>query len=162
MRKYTIKDAAKIMNVPTSTIRFYDKEGLLPFMERMESGYRIFSEEDLAMLRTIDCLKKTGMPIKEIRQFIDWVQKGDASLAQRYEMFLERKKVVELQMAELQSTLEIVNFKCWYYKAAIKAGSERRIEEYVKKEMLACEESSQMDVAAIQNNLKQKYEDIFV
>ena len=42
MQKYTIKDAAKIMNVPTSTIRFYDKEGLLPFMERMESGYRIF------------------------------------------------------------------------------------------------------------------------
>ncbi|AET68133.1 putative transcriptional regulator [Desulfosporosinus orientis DSM 765] len=148
MKKYTIKDAAKIMNVPTSTIRFYDKEGLLPFMERMESGYRVFSEEDLAMLRTIDCLKKTGMPIKEIRQFIDWVQQGDASLTQRYEMFLERKKVVESQMAELQSTLEIVNFKCWYYKAAIEAGSEKPIEEYVKKEMLAREEASQ------NNNMK--------
>jgi DNA-binding transcriptional MerR regulator len=67
------------MNVPTSTIRFYDKEGLLPFVERMESGYRIFSENDLAMLRTIDCLKKTGMPIKQIRQFISWVQQGDES-----------------------------------------------------------------------------------
>lgn len=137
MQKYTIKDAAKIMNVPTSTIRFYDKEGLLPFMERMESGYRVFSDSDLAMLRTIDCLKKTGMPLKEIRQFITWVQQGDASLSERYEMFLERKKVVEEQMAELQSTLDIVNFKCWYYKASLEAGSEKPIEAEMKKKMLA-------------------------
>ena len=136
MNKYTIKDAAKIMNVPTSTIRFYDKEGLLPFMERMGSGYRIFSEEDLAMLRTIDCLKKTGMPIKEIRQFVMWVQQGDASLAQRYEMFLDRKKVVEAQMVELEETLKIIDFKCWYYKSAIEAGSEKPLEEYVKTQML--------------------------
>jgi DNA-binding transcriptional MerR regulator len=76
MSKYTIKDAAKIMNVPTSTIRFYDKEGLLPFMERLESGYRVFSEEDLAMLRTIDCLKKTGMSIKEIPSLSNGCSKG--------------------------------------------------------------------------------------
>lgn len=49
--KYTVKDAAKLMGVPTSTIRYYDKEGLLPFMERMESGYRIFTEKDIATLR---------------------------------------------------------------------------------------------------------------
>ncbi len=161
MSKYTIKDAAKIMNVPTSTIRYYDKEGLLPFMERMESGYRVFSEEDLAMLRTIDCLKKTGMPIKEIRQFIDWSQQGDASLAERYEMFLERKKVVEAQIADLQSTLEIVNFKCWYYKTALEAGSEKPVEERIKKEMLACEEPSQMNIETMKENFKQKYKDIF-
>ena len=136
MNNYTIKDAAKIMNVPASTIRYYDKEGLLPFMERLESGYRIFSESDLAMLRTIDCLKKTGLPIKEIRQFVDWVQQGDASLEKRYAMFLERKKTVEAQMAELQSTLDIVNFKCWYYKTALEAGSETPVQEQVKKQML--------------------------
>jgi DNA-binding transcriptional MerR regulator len=139
--KYTIKDAAEIMNVPTSTIRFYDKEGLLPFVERMESGYRIFSENDLAMLRTIDCLKKTGMPIKQIRQFISWVQQGDGSLNDRYELFLERKKAVEAQMAELQSTLDVVNFKCWYYKSAIEAGSEEPIKEQIQKEMLARKEA---------------------
>ena len=59
--KYTIKDAARIMGVPTSTIRYYDKEGLLPFVERLASGYRIFTEKDIATLRIIDCLKKTGM-----------------------------------------------------------------------------------------------------
>ena len=110
---YTIKDAAKMMGVPTSTIRYYDKEGLLPFMERRESEYRIFTEKDIATLRIIDCLKKTGMPIKEIRQFSDWLEQGDASLQQRYEMFLERKRVVEAQIAELQETLNTINYKCW-------------------------------------------------
>lgn len=73
MSTYTIKDAAKLMNVPPSTIRYYDKEGLIPFIERKESGYRIFTEEAIATLKIIDCLKKTGMSIKDIRQFCQWV-----------------------------------------------------------------------------------------
>lgn len=123
--KYTIKDAAEMMGVPTSTIRYYDKEGLLPFMERLESGYRVFTEKDIATLRVIDCLKKTGMPIKEIKQFSDWLEQGDDTLKQRYEMFLERKRVVEQQMAELQSVLDVINHKCWYYETAIAAGTEK-------------------------------------
>ena len=127
--RYTIKDAAQMMGVPTSTIRYYDKEGLLPFMERMESGYRIF----------IDCLKKTGMPIKEIRQFTDWLEQGDDSLQQRYEMFLERKRIVEAQMAELQETLNTINYKCWYYKTAIAAGTEKiHTENKVPDDKAAC------------------------
>lgn len=122
---FTIKDAARFMGVPTSTIRYYDKEGLLPFVERKESGYRIFTEKDIAALRIIDCLKKTGMSIKEIRQFSEWIEQGDASLQQRYEMFLERKRIVEKQMAELQKILDFVNYKCWYYETAVAAGTEK-------------------------------------
>lgn len=122
---YTIKDAARMIGVPTSTIRYYDKEGLLPFMERMESGYRIFSEKDIEALRIIECLKKTGMPIREIRQFSEWILQGDASLQQRYEMFLERRRAVEAQIAELQETLDTINYKCWYYETALAAGTEK-------------------------------------
>ena len=124
-KKYTIKDAADMMHVPTSTIRYYDKEGLLPFVERLESGYRIFTEKDLATLRIIDCLKKTGMSIREIRQFSQWLEQGDASLQQRYEMFLERKRAVEAQMKELQGILNVINMKCRYYEEAIAAGTEK-------------------------------------
>ena len=122
---YTIKEAAEIMNVTPTTLRYYDKQGLLPFMERRESGYRIFSENDILMLRVIECLKKSGMPIKDIRQFTEWVLQGDASLQERYHMFLERKQAVEKQMAELQETLDFINHKCWYYKTAIEAGTEK-------------------------------------
>ena len=124
---YTIKQAAEIMHVTPTTLRYYDKQGLLPFMERKDSGYRIFSDADMAMLHVIECLKKSGMPIKDIRQFSKWVQMGDDSLKERYEMFLERKRIVEAQMAELQETLDFINHKCWYYETAIEAGTESHL-----------------------------------
>ncbi len=122
---YTIKQAAELTNLTPVTLRYYDKQGLLPYMERRESGYRMFSDGDIAMLRVIECLKKSGMSIKDIRQFSEWVLMGDDSLQERYEMFLERKKAVEAQMADLQKTLDFINHKCWYYETAIEAGTEK-------------------------------------
>ncbi|WP_215635389.1 MerR family transcriptional regulator [Clostridium baratii] len=122
--KFSISEVAKKTNLSVSTIRYYDKEGLLPFIERTESGYRIFSESDVKMLEIIECLKHTGMSIKDIKAFSNWVKDGDYSLEQRYEMFLERKKVVEAQIQELQKSLDLINHKCWYYKTALEAGTE--------------------------------------
>lgn len=122
---YTIKQASELTNLTPVTLRYYDKQGLLPLMERGESGYRMFSDGDIAMLKVIECLKKSGMSIKDIRQFSEWVLMGDDSLQERYEMFLERKKAVEAQMDELQKTLDFINHKCWYYETAIDAGTEK-------------------------------------
>ncbi len=107
-------------------------------MERKASGYRIFSETEMGMLRVIECLKKSGMPIKDIRQFCEWVQLGDDSLQMRYEMFLERKCAVEAQIAELQETLDFINHKCWYYETAIEAGTEK-IHLSTQNSKLPCE-----------------------
>ena len=122
---YTIKQTAELLGLTTVTLRYYDKEGLLPFVQRSESGYRLFSDDDIAMLRVIECLKKTGMPIKDIRRFCEWAQMGDDSLRERHQMFLERKQAVEAQMVELQETLDFINHKCWYYETALEAGTER-------------------------------------
>ena len=135
---YTIKQAAELTNLTPVTLRYYDKQGLLPYMERRESGYRMFSDGDIAMLRVIECLKKSGMSIKDIRQFSEWVLIGDDSLQERYEMFLERKKAVEAQMADLQKTLDFINHKCWYYETAIEAGTEK-IHFKEQSEELPCE-----------------------
>jgi DNA-binding transcriptional MerR regulator len=122
--KYTISEAAKKSNLTAHTIRYYDKEGLLPFMERTESGIRYFTENDLEGLGIINCLKATGMPIKEIKIFMDWCVQGDSTLKERYNMFLERKSTVQNQIAELQKALDKINYKCWYYKTAIEANTE--------------------------------------
>lgn len=122
---YTIKQAAELTNLTPVTLRYYDRQGLLPYVERRASGYRMFSDDDIAMLRVIECLKKSGMSIKEIKQFSQWVLIGDDSLRERYEMFLERKKVVEAEMAALEKTLDFINHKCWYYKTAVEAGTEK-------------------------------------
>ena len=121
---YSIKEISDILGLPTSTIRYYDKQGLLPFVERSDSGYRRFSENDLGLLRVIECLKKTNMPIKEIRQFTLWLQQGDASLKERHQMFLDRRKAVEKQIEQLQESLKVIDYKCWYYETALEAGTE--------------------------------------
>ena len=113
---YSIKEVADILGLPASTIRYYDKQGLLPFVERSNSGYRRFSENDIALLKLIECLKKTNMPIKDIRQFTAWLQQGDASIEQRKQMFLERRRAVEEQIEQLQETLRVIDDKCWYYE----------------------------------------------
>lgn len=122
---YTIAAAARMLDIPATTLRYYDKEGLLPFVGRLDSGYRVFTDNDVSLLKVIECLKKTGMSIKEIKQFTDWMQQGDASLQQRYEMFLQRRRVAEEQMEDLKKTLELIDHKCRYYEAAIAAGTER-------------------------------------
>lgn len=124
MKKYSISEVAKELNLTTYTLRYYDKEGLMPFVERTPNGTRVFKESDIGALKVIECLKATGMPIKELKHFIDWCTEGDSTLQQRYDMFLERKATVEAQIEELKKTMEIINHKCSYYKTALEAGTE--------------------------------------
>ena len=86
---YTISQAAERLGVTAYTLRYYDKEGLLPFVARSQGGARVFTDRDLENLRIISCLKASGMPIKDIREFLHWCALGDESLSQR-SMFLER------------------------------------------------------------------------
>ncbi|MBS2967487.1 MerR family transcriptional regulator [Metabacillus sp. KIGAM252] len=124
MKTYSISEAAKELNLTVYTLRYYDKEGLIPFVERTASGIRLFKESDIGALKVIECLKSTGMPIKEIKSFIDWCSDGDSTLQQRYDMFIERKATVEAQMEELKKTMEVIEHKCFYYKTALEAGTE--------------------------------------
>jgi len=120
---YTVGEMAKMLSVAPSTLRYYDKEGLLPFVERSGGGMRMFKEADFEWLFIIECLKKTGMPIKDIRDFIEMVMKGDETIGERLELFRKQRKAVEEQIAQLQATLNILNYKCWYYETANKAGT---------------------------------------
>lgn len=120
---YTVGEMAKMLNVAPSTLRYYDREGLLPFVERSNGGIRMFKDEDFEWLFIIDCLKKTGMPLKDIKDFIDMARQGDETIAARLELFLKQRKAVLAQIAELQETLEILDYKCWYYETASVAGS---------------------------------------
>ncbi|MFS0639218.1 MerR family transcriptional regulator [Mesobacillus foraminis] len=124
MKTYSIGEVAKELNLTVYTLRYYDKEGLMPFVERTASGTRLFKTSDIDALRVIECLKSTGMPIKEIKNFIDWCSDGDATLKQRYDMFMERKANVEAQIEELKKTMELIEHKCSYYKTALEAGTE--------------------------------------
>ena len=112
--------------IPVSTLRYYDKEGLFPNLKRV-GGIRQFGDDELELLRIIECLKKTGLEIKDIKKFVAMVQEGPASYAARKELFEARRAQAEEEIARLQKALAMVKFKCWYYETAQKDGGEERL-----------------------------------
>ena len=123
---YTIGQVSEMFNIPVSTLRYYDREGLFPGMER-KSGIRKFSDNEIEALRVIECLKASGLEIREIKQFMEWTTKGSATYQQRKQLFETRLKKVEEEMARLQKTKDMLKYKCWYYETAIQDGNEERI-----------------------------------
>ena len=120
---YTVGEMAKRLGVPASTLRYYDKEGLLPFVERSSGGIRMFRETDMEWLQLIGCMKKAGMSIRDIRRYIQLTQQGDDTIGVRLQMFRRQKQVLEEQIAQLQHTLKTVEYKCWFYETALAAGT---------------------------------------
>ena len=120
---YTIGEMARKLNVAPSTLRYYDKEGLLPFVERSSGGIRMFKDEDMEWLRLLGCLKKAGMPLREIKAFMDWSRQGDATISQRLELIEKQRQSVLDQQKQLEDTLLMLDYKRWYYQTAQEAGT---------------------------------------
>lgn len=113
----------KCLGLNISTLRYYDRQGLFPGMERT-SGIRRFGEREIETLRIIECLKKSGLEIKDIRQFMDWCQQGPATYEQRRELFRKQKETVEAEIERLNKVRDMLKFKCWFYEQAVEAGSD--------------------------------------
>lgn len=135
--QYSIGELAALTGISPSTLRYYDKEGFFPDLNREQSGARIFTDREVGLLKIIECLKATGMSIKDIKQFIDWRDGGDATLGQRKNLFHERLKVVEEQLENLRKIRETLLYKCWYYDTAVDLGSEAAVAE------IPCEQMSE-------------------
>ena len=120
---YTVGEMAKLLGVPSSTLRYYDKEGLLPFVERSSGGIRRFHEKDYEWLQIIGCLKKAGMSLKDIREYIHLAMEGDSTIEERLQLFYRQRQILQAQMEELQHTMDVLDFKCWYYETARDAGT---------------------------------------
>ena len=120
---YTVGEAAKRLGVTASTLRYYDKEGLLPFVERSSGGIRMFRDSDFEWLQVINCMKKAGMSIRDIRRYIELALRGDDTIDTRLQMFRRQREALQAQLEELQHTLETVDYKCWFYETAQEAGT---------------------------------------
>ena len=123
---YTIGQVSEMFHLPISTLRYYDKEGFFPNLER-KGNIRYFSDNELEAIRVIECLKRSGLEIKDIKQFFEWVTEGSSSYTKRKELFEHRKAAVKEEIKQLEKTLAMLEFKCWYYDTAIADGSEDKI-----------------------------------
>lgn len=120
---YTIGQVSEMLQIPISTLRYYDKEGFFPNLIR-KGNIRYFSDHELEALRIIECLKQSGLEIKDIKQFFIWSTEGSSSYAKRKELFETRKMAVEEEIERLKKALAMLQFKCWYYETALADGNE--------------------------------------
>lgn len=127
---YTIGQVSKMFDLPISTLRYYDKQGLFPSIKRV-SGIRKFSDTELEALRVIECLKKSGLEIKDIKRFMAWCVEGASTYPQRKELFETQKANLEAELARMNRVLDMLKFKCWYYEQAIQDGGEDRIKSLI-------------------------------
>lgn len=127
---YTIGEIAKRFNISISTIRYYDKEGLLPNIKR-ENGIRKFSEQDVETIFIIECLKKTNVELKDIKRFITMVKQGDSTIDDRLNFFKEQKEKTLNKIKELEKALQMLEYKEWYYTKARELGSTNELEKNI-------------------------------
>lgn len=113
---FTIKQISEKTKLTEHTIRYYDREGLIPLITRTKSGIRQFSEDDLEWINLICCLRNSGMPLQEIKEFMQLCLKGKDSLEERRELLIRHRTRIQEKMANLDNSLNIVNYKIEHYK----------------------------------------------
>lgn len=133
--EYAISEVAKKMKVTVPTLRYYDSMGLLPNLKKNKSGNRVFTEGDIETIRVIQYLKKSGMQLTEIKEFMNWCQEGDSTIEKRLNLFKKQKENVLSEIARLQETLNLIEYKEWYYTKALNDGTERIVKDMPLEEM---------------------------
>ncbi|WP_196590952.1 MerR family transcriptional regulator [Pectinatus frisingensis] len=112
---FKIGEAARRTGLSIYTIRYYDKEKLLSFLKRDKNGQRIFDEDGLLYLGMICCLKDTGMPIKDIRHFIEWSMAGETTIDKRECLLREHKQKILEKIVKMNGQLSQVENKLKMY-----------------------------------------------
>lgn len=110
---YTVKDVSERTGLTPYTIRYYLKEGLFPSIQRDSNGTRLFSDVDIETIYMIECMKKSGMTISEIRQYMQWLEEGDCNIDKCLSLFCEKKQHLQEQLKQLLECIDAVNYKVW-------------------------------------------------
>ncbi|ATW26856.1 MerR family transcriptional regulator [Candidatus Formimonas warabiya] len=112
---YSIKEVSQRFNISPYTLRYYEKEGLLPSIHRTPNGTRTYSDVDLEWLHLICCMRATGMSIAYIKKYVDLCRLGKDTIPERRQIILRQKEIIENHIKEYQGLLKLVNKKLKYY-----------------------------------------------
>ena len=123
---YTIKEVAERTNISAHVLRYYEKEGVLPRIDRSQGGSRRYTDEDLDLLGLITCLKNTGMPLKDIRTFVQLREEGPETLRQRRDILMAQQQTVLERLREMQMNYEKVTKKLAYYDSLLAERQEKK------------------------------------
>ena len=112
----TIAEVSKKVNLSADTLRYYERIGLIPEVNRTESGIRNYTEEDLGWIEFSKCMRNAGMSIEALIEYIKLYKKGDATLEARKQLLISQKDAIKERLEEIQNTFERINYKIKNYE----------------------------------------------
>ena len=117
---YSAKETSRITGVSTATLRYYEKENLLPPVSRNSQKYRQYTDEDMEWIKMIQCMRSAGIPIHSIREYVLLLLQGGKTLEQRFVMVQNHMKDISVQLTALQNTLNLTRKKLLFYENLLK------------------------------------------
>ncbi len=112
----TITEVSNKYDLSQDTLRYYERIGLIPSVNRNKSGNRDYTEEDCGQVEFIKCMRGAGLPIEALIEYVGLVKQGDATIEVRKELLIEQRKQLNARMEEMQKSLERLNYKIERYE----------------------------------------------
>ena len=124
-----IAEVSEQYGLSTDTLRYYERVGLIPTVNRNESGIRDYNELDLRRVEFIKCMRSAGLPVEVLIDYVALVQEGDKTINARKEILVEQRKLLVERMNEMQKTLDILNHKIEVYEKAVLKKEKKIVQE---------------------------------
>lgn len=112
----TVQEASDKTGLSAHTIRYYERIGLLPSIERASNGHRRYSADDIGWIEFLKCLRSTGMPISEMQRYVELQQEGDSTFQDRLALLEAHRRRIKIKIRELNNFLERIEGKIGYYQ----------------------------------------------
>lgn len=120
---YSAKETAKMTGLSTATLRYYEKEKLLPQIARNSQKYRQYTDEDIKWIKMIQCMRMANIPIHSIKEYVALLLLGGETLEQRFAMVQNHMEDIKKQMANLQNAFELTQKKLSFYQKLLEDSS---------------------------------------
>lgn len=127
----TITEVSKKFDLSHDTLRYYERIGLIPSVNRNKGGIRDYSEEDCKWIEFIKCMRNAGLPIEILIEYVTLFQQGDATIEARKELLTEQRKQLVAKMEDIKKTLERLNYKIESYEQSV-VEKEKELKRSVK------------------------------
>ena len=114
-----ISEVSQQTGFSNDTLRYYEKIGLIPPIQRTESGIRDYAENDLKRIEFIRCMRSAGIPIEPLIEYIDLVRQGDQTIEVRKQILIDQRDQLQSKMEEMQETLDLLNYKISVYQEVL-------------------------------------------
>ena len=118
----TIKEVCEKFDLSADTLRYYERVGVIPEVNRTKGGIRDYSDQDIKWVENAVCMRSAGVPVEMLIEYVKLFQEGDSTITARRDLLMEARAEVQKNLDKYQATMDRLNYKISRYEEAVKTG----------------------------------------